>query len=257
MLLGLDVPPIDELTNWPAFAFKGSSTFALNKVGLIYLLATAFTLMIFIIGGSRKQLVPHGIQSIAEVGIDFVRDQVVMQTMGADGLVFLPYLTALFFFIFFSNIFEIIPYFQFPANARFAMPLVLALLTYVMFNVAGIVKQGPWKYVKNSVVPPGVPVGILPLVVIIELVSHFLVKPFSLMVRLFANMLAGHITLKVFAGFVTLLGGLGVVGWAGAVLPLGLTVALTALEVLVAFLQAYVFTILTCIYLNDAIHPGH
>src|SRR4051794_39550126 len=98
MLLGLDVPPLDELTKWPPFAFKNSDVFALNKVGLIYLLAMALTLMIFLIGGSRKQLVPHGIQNVAEVGIEFVRDQVVMQTIGSDGLVFLPYLTALFFF---------------------------------------------------------------------------------------------------------------------------------------------------------------
>ena len=114
---------------------------------------------------------PSGIQNIAEVGIDFVRNQVIMQTMGPDGLGYLPYLTALFFFIFFSNITEIIPGVQFPANARFAMPLVLALVTWVIFNVVGIVKQGPLHYLKNSVVPPGVPKAILPLVVIIEFVS--------------------------------------------------------------------------------------
>ena len=104
--------------------------------------------------------------------------------------------------------------------------------------------------------PSGIPVYILPLIVLIEVMS-FLSRPISHSVRLFANMLAGHITLKVFAGFVVMLGALGVGGWLGAILPLGLTVALTALELLVAFLQAYVFAILTCIYLNDAIHPGH
>ena len=104
--------------------------------------------------------------------------------------------------------------------------------------------------------PQGVPIVILPLVVAIEVIS-FLSRPVSHSVRLFANMLAGHITLKVFASFVTMLGAMGIAGWFGAVLPLGLTVALTALELLVAFLQAYVFTILTCIYINDAIHPGH
>jgi F-type H+-transporting ATPase subunit a len=105
-------------------------------------------------------------------------------------------------------------------------------------------------------VPSGVPIYILPLVVFIEVISFFL-KPVSHSVRLFANMLAGHIALKVFASFVGMLGAIGFVGWIGAVLPLGLTIALTALELLVAFLQAYVFAILTCIYLNDAIHPGH
>jgi F-type H+-transporting ATPase subunit a len=105
-------------------------------------------------------------------------------------------------------------------------------------------------------VPSGIPIVIMPLIVMIEVMS-FLSRPISHSVRLFANMLAGHITLKVFAGFVVMLGGLGAVGWAGALLPLALTTALIALEFLVAFLQAYVFAILTCIYLNDALHPGH
>ena len=256
MLLGLDVPPIDELTHWPAFAFKGSELFALNKVGLIYLLAMAFTLMIFIIGGSKKQLVPHGIQNVAEVGIEFVRDQVVMQTMGTDGLVFLPYLTVLFFFIFFSNIFEIIPYFQFPANARFAMPMLLALITYVIFNVVGIAKQGPLTYLKNSVVPSGVPKAILPLVVIIELVSHFLVRPFSLMVRLFANMLAGHLILATFSVICTAVFKPSILA---IILPFsfGLLFALTGFEILVSFLQAFIFTILTAVYIGGSMHPEH
>jgi F-type H+-transporting ATPase subunit a len=108
----------------------------------------------------------------------------------------------------------------------------------------------------NLFVPSGVPIYIMPLVVLIEVISFFL-RPVSHSVRLFANMLAGHIALKVFASFIGMLGAAGILGWAGAVLPLGLTMALTALELLVAFLQAYVFAILTCIYLNDAIHPGH
>jgi F-type H+-transporting ATPase subunit a len=256
MLLGLDVPPIDELTNWPAFAFKNSHWFALNKVGLIYLLAMTFTLMIFLIGGSRKQLVPHGIQNVAETGIEFVRDQIVMQTMGTDGLGYLPYLTVLFFFIFFSNIFEVIPYFQFPANARFAMPLVLALVTYVIFNVVGVAKQGPLTYVKNSIVPPGVPKAILPLVVIIELVSHFLVRPFSLMVRLFANMLAGHLILATFSVICTAVFKKSILV---IILPFsfGLLFALTGFEILVSFLQAFIFTILTAVYIGGSLHPEH
>jgi F-type H+-transporting ATPase subunit a len=255
-MLGLDVPPLPDLTHWPAFAFKNSDWFALNKVGLIYLLAMALTLMIFVIGGSRKQLVPHGIQNVAETGIEFVRDQIVMQTMGTEGLAFLPYLTVLFFFIFFSNIFEVIPYFQFPANARFAMPLVLALLTYVIFNVVGIVKQGPLHYLKNSVVPPGVPLGIVWLVVIIELVSHFLVKPFSLMVRLFANMLAGHLILATFSVICTAVFKKSLLL---IILPFSfaLLFALTGFEVLVSFLQAFIFTILTAVYIGQSLSPEH
>ena len=130
----------------------------------------------------------------------------------------------------------------------------MALIVFTTMTVYGFYKHG-LKFFKLFV-PHGIPIYILPLVVFIEVLSYFL-KPVSHSVRLFANMLAGHIALKVFAGFVTMLGALGIAGWIGAILPLGLTVALTALELLVAFLQAYVFAILTCIYLNDAIHGGH
>jgi F-type H+-transporting ATPase subunit a len=135
--------------------------------------------------------------------------------------------------------------------------VVTAALAFLVFFI--VIIYGLWKnglHFFNLFVPRGIPWFVLPLIVFIEVLS-FLSRPISHSVRLFANMLAGHITLKVFAGFVTMLGGLGAVGVLGATIPLALTVALTALELLVAFLQAYVFTILTCIYLNDALHPGH
>ena len=128
------------------------------------------------------------------------------------------------------------------------------MIVFLTVLIYGFYKNG-LKFFKLFV-PSGIPIFILPLVVFIEVFSFFL-RPISHSVRLFANMLAGHIALKVFASFIAMLGALGIAGWAGAVLPLGLTMALTALELLVAFLQAYVFAILTCIYLNDAIHPGH
>jgi F-type H+-transporting ATPase subunit a len=130
----------------------------------------------------------------------------------------------------------------------------MALLVFFTVIIYGFYKNGLGFF--RLFVPQGIPVYILPLIVFIEVLS-FISRPISHSVRLFANMLAGHITLKVLAGFITMMGGFGIAGWLGAVLPLGLVVAITALEVLVAFLQAYVFAILTCIYLNDAIHPGH
>ena len=130
----------------------------------------------------------------------------------------------------------------------------MALLVFFTVINYGFYKNGLGFF--RLFVPSGIPIYILPLIVFIEVLS-FLSRPISHSVRLFANMLAGHITLKVLAGFITMMGGFGIAGWLGAVLPLGLVVAITALEVLVAFLQAYVFAILTCIYLNDAIHPGH
>jgi len=251
-LLGVDVPPISHVTIFE------SGPLGLNKTALIYVFATLATILLFVLGTRRKDaLVPAGLlQNTAESGVGFVRNQVIMQTIGADGMVFLPYLTALFFFLFFSNITEIIPGVQFPANARFGVPLVLAMLTWVIYNVVGVVKQGPLKYVKNSIIPPGVPKAILPLVVIIEFVSTFLVRPFSLMVRLFANMLAGHLILVTFA---VLTAGLWALKVTVVIAPFSfaLLVAMTGFEILVSFLQAFIFTILTAVYIGSSMHPDH
>ena len=167
---------------------------------------------------------------------------------------FFPLIFSLFMFICVSNLVGIIPY-TFTISSHLIVTAALALLVFFTVLIYGVAKNGLKFF--SIFVPHGVPGYILPLVMFIEILSFFL-RPVSHSVRLFANMLAGHIALKVFAGFVAMLGfSLGALGWVGGVLPLALTVALYALEILVAFLQAYVFAILTCIYLNDAIHPGH
>jgi F-type H+-transporting ATPase subunit a len=225
-------------------AFTNSSAYMFLSVALISLL---------MIGGvAGRQLVPGRIQSIAELSYEFVADT-IRSSAGAEGMKFFPLVFSLFMFIMVSNVIGIIPY-TFTVASHIIVTASLALLVFFTVLVYGFYKNG-LKFFKLFV-PSGIPIVILPLVVLIEIIS-FLSRPVSHSVRLFANMLAGHITLKVFASFVTMLGAFGVAGWLGAVLPLGLTVALTALELLVAFLQAYVFTILTCIYINDAIHPGH
>jgi F-type H+-transporting ATPase subunit a len=225
-------------------AFTNSSAYMFASVALISLL---------MIGGvAGRQLVPGRIQSMAELSYEFVANT-VRSTAGNEGMKFFPLVFSLFMFIGVSNMIGIIPY-TFTVSSHIIVTVALALLVFLTVLVYGFYKNG-LKFFKLFV-PQGVPIVILPLVVAIEVIS-FLSRPVSHSVRLFANMLAGHITLKVFASFVTMLGAFGVVGWLGAVLPLALTVALTALELLVAFLQAYVFTILTCIYINDAIHPGH
>jgi F-type H+-transporting ATPase subunit a len=252
LLLAVDVPPISHVTIW------GSGPLGFNKTAAIYVFATVATILLFVLGTRRKDaLVPSGIlQNSAESGVGFVRNQIIMQTMGTDGLRYLPYLTALFFFIFFSNITEIIPGVQFPANARFGIPLVFALATWVIYNVVGVVKQGPLHYLKNSIIPPGVPKAILPLVMIIEVVSTFIVRPFSLAVRLFANMLAGHLILVTFAVLSAAL-------WAAkptiVIMPFSfaLLVAMTGFEILVGFLQAFIFSILTAVYIGSSMHPDH
>ncbi|MEA2934087.1 MAG: F-type H+-transporting ATPase subunit a [Variibacter sp.] len=202
---------------------------------------------------AKRSLVPNRSQSLAEVSYEFVADM-IRSTAGADGMRFFPFVFSLFMFVLFLNLLGMVPLGGFTVTSHIVITASLALLVFLTVIIYGLAHNG-LKFFRLFV-PSGIPIYILPLIVFIEVLS-FISRPISHSVRLFANMLAGHITLKVFAGFIVMLGAFGVGGWIGAILPLALTVALTALELLVAFLQAYVFAILTCIYLNDAIHPGH
>ena len=175
------------------------------------------------------------------------------ESAGKEGMKFFPFVFSLFMFVLFLNVMGLVPYF-FTVTSHIAITAALAIAVILTVIIYGFYRNG-LKFL-GLFVPQGVPGYLLPLVVLIEVLS-FLSRPLSLSVRLFANMLAGHITLKVFASFILMLSAFGFVGWIGAILPFAMTVALTALEVLVAFLQAYVFAILTCMYLNDAIHPSH
>jgi F-type H+-transporting ATPase subunit a len=225
-------------------AFTNSALFMVIGLGLILAL---------MLGATRSRaLVPGRLQAVAEMSYEFVAGT-LRSTAGSEGMKFFPLVFSLFMFILVLNVMGIIPY-TFTVTSHIIITIAFALLVFLTVIVYGFWKHGLHFF--KLFVPSGIPIYILPLVTFIEVLS-FLSRPVSHSVRLFANMLAGHITLKVFGGFVTMLGALGFLGWLGAILPLGLTVALTALELLVAFLQAYVFAILTCIYLNDAIHPGH
>jgi F-type H+-transporting ATPase subunit a len=217
------------------------------------LLSVAVICLLAVVGMRGRQLVPGRFQSAAELSYEFVASM-IRSIAGQEGMKFFPLIYSLFMFILVVNLISIIPY-TFSVTSQIIVTAAFALLVFFIVLIYGFYKNG-LKFFKIFV-PPGVPIYILPLVVTIEIIS-FLTRPLSHSVRLFANMLAGHITLKVFAGFVALLGtSFGAIGWLGGVAPLALTIALTALELLVAFLQAYVFAILTCIYLNDALHPGH
>ncbi len=254
-LLALEFPSIDRIVTFKPLFGEGQF-YEFNKVTLITVLASFMTLLLFFIAGSRSALVPRGVQNLVESSVDFIREGIVMQTMGSSGLGWMPYLTALFWFIFFCNITEVIPVFQMPATARMAIPLALALLSWAIFIVVGIINQGPIGYFKSALFPPGVPKALYILVTPIEFISTFLVRPFSLAVRLFANMLAGHILLVTFA---VLSAALFTKSILAVVLPLPalMLVFLTGFEVLVALLQAYIFTILTAVYIGGAMHPEH
>jgi F-type H+-transporting ATPase subunit a len=239
----IDLFPVAKIGN-TEIAFTNSAAYMVAAVVII----TAFLL----VGTARRSLVPGRVQSAAELTYEFVANT-IQSTAGTEGMRFFPFVFALFTFILTVNIVGLIPY-AFTVTTHIIITATLAMAVFLTVLVYGFWKHGLHFF--NLFVPKGIPIYILPLIVFIEVLS-FLSRPISHSVRLFANMLAGHITLKVFASFITLLGSAGILGIAGATLPLAMVVALTALELLVAFLQAYVFAILTCIYLNDAIHPGH
>ena len=251
-LLALEFPPVSHLIEWPDLF--GSGPFAVNKVVLLTFVAAILVFSVFFVAGRRASLVPTGVQNLAETVVEFVQDGIILQTMGPEGLSFTPFLLTLFSFIFVCNIFGIIPLIQMPVNARMALPAFLAILVWVIFNVVGIAKQGFFGYFKSMLFPPGVPKALYILVTPIEFVSTIFVRPLSLAVRLFANMLAGHLLLVSFAVISAALFKATIVG---AALPGALLVALTGFEVLVAVLQAFIFTILAAVYIGGAMHPEH
>jgi F-type H+-transporting ATPase subunit a len=230
----------------------GGVEIAFTNSAAFMLAAVAVTAGGLVLATAGRSLVPGRVQSVAEVTYEFIADM-VRQSTGEEGMRFFPLVFSLFSFILVLNMFGMIPG-LFTVTSHIIVTALLALLVFFTVIGYGLYKNGIKFF--RLFVPSGIPIYIMPLIVLIEVMS-FLSRPISHSVRLFANMLAGHITLKVFAGFIVMLSGFGIVGWVGALLPLALTVALTALEFLVAFLQAYVFAILTCIYLNDALHPGH
>jgi F-type H+-transporting ATPase subunit a len=225
-------------------AFTNSSAYMFGAVAVISVLMIA--------GSAGRRLIPNRFQSTAELFYEFIANT-LRESIGDEGMKFFPFVFSLFMFILTANLIGIIPY-TFTVTSHIIVTVALALMVFLTVFLYGLYKHG-FKFFKLFV-PSGIPIYILPLIMAIEVIS-FLSRPVSHSVRLFADMLAGHITLKVFAGFVTSLSALGALGIFGSILPLAMTTALTALELLVAFLQAYVFTILTCIYLKDSLHPGH
>ena len=249
------------MSNDPIHQFQISKLIPLDFNGLdlsftnssLFMVATVAATSGFLVWAtSGRGLIPTRMQSVAEMSYEFVAST-LRDAAGAEGMKFFPLVFSLFMFVLVANLFGMFPYF-FTVTSHIIVTFALSMLVIGLVLVYGFWKHG-LKFL-GLFVPDGVPGVLMPLVVAIEIIS-FLSRPISLSVRLFANMLAGHITLKVFAGFVSSLGALGALGIGGAILPLAMAVALTGLEFLVAFLQAYVFAVLTCMYLNDALHPSH
>ena len=224
----------------------GSLNLSFTNASLFMVISSVLILILMFLGTKKNLLVPSKIQLVAEMSYTFVA-KMISDTAGSNAKPFFPFIFTLFMFVLFCNMIGMLPY-SFTVTSHIIVTFVLAAIVFVGVTIIGFVKHGI-KYLELFV-PKGVPVALLPLIVIIEIISY-LSRPISLSVRLFANMMAGHTMLKVFGGFVISLGILG--GW----LPLSFSIALTGLEILVAFLQAYVFAILTCIYLNDALNLHH
>ena len=217
-----------------------------TNASLFMVISASIILLFLFLGSKEKKIIPDKIQLIAEIFYTFVA-KMISDTAGSKAKPYFPFIFSLFMFVLFCNMVGMLPY-SFTVTSHIIVTFVLAAFIFVGVTIIGFIKHG-FGYLKLFV-PSGVPMVLLPLIVIIEIISY-LSRPISLSVRLFANMMAGHTMMKVFGGFVVSLGIVG--GW----LPLGFSVALTGLEILVAFLQAYVFAILTCIYLNDALNLHH
>lgn len=246
-------PGIGDFFFTPIFSV---GAFHFTKPELLALLAAAVVVTFFWFAFRRPQLVPRGAQNLGEMGILFVRDQILRPQLGKRGDGYLPFLVSLFFFIWLMNIGEVIPVILFPATSKFGIPFVLTLMVWVTYISIGIRHQGPIGYFKNMAVPAGAPWWILPLLSPIELLSNIFVRPFTLSIRLFANMLAGHLLLLVFYLATWYLFTL-TVGLLFSVTSFVVTLLVTLLEVLITALQAFIFTTLTAFYISDSLSAGH
>jgi F-type H+-transporting ATPase subunit a len=250
---GPAINPIEQFALSPVLTiFVGGHDVSITNSTVYMIIAVLLAIGLMSVGARGGAAVPTRVQAMAEMAYEFVAGM-VRSAAGEHGMRFFPMVFCLFIFILICNLVGLIPY-SFTVTSHIIITAAMALLVFFTVVVVGIKEHGLHFF--KLFVPSGVPIYILPLVVAIEVIS-FLSRPLSHSVRLFANMLAGHITLNVFGGFVVMLLGAGAVLKVVAILPFAMTIGLYALELLVAFLQAYVFTMLTCMYLNDALHPGH
>ena len=246
-------PSIQDFYFRPLFSI---GDFHFDKPMLLVLLSTIIVLVFFWAAFRNPKLVPRGVQSLGELGVLFVRDQILRPQLGKKGDNWLPFLCALFFFIWINNIFGIIPILYFPATSRFEYPAILTATVWVLYMGIGMWKQGPLRYLKNLAVPAGAPWWILPLLAPIDFLSNVFIRPFTLSVRLWANMLAGHVLLLVFAlaTWYLLTASYELVFSAASFVVL---IALTGLELLIQLLQAFIFTTLTAFYISGAYETTH
>ncbi len=256
------VPPAGEIFNLPALFEVGGVD--ITRTYIIILFAVVIAAGLMLAAFANPKVVPGKLQSVGESIIEFVRDGIAVDIMGEEGKKFAPFLTSIFLFVFFNNMFKVIPFVQFPSTSRIAIPLMLALVTLVVFVSVGVKYQG-LAYFKEVAFPPGVPKPVYLLLTPIELVSTFILRPLTLTVRLFANMVAGHILLTIVFlathSFFRIPGlvpeGANLLGLPIGILTLAISPIAVGFEMFVSALQAYIFAILAAVYLSGAVHPEH
>ncbi|HEV3288939.1 MAG TPA: F0F1 ATP synthase subunit A [Streptosporangiaceae bacterium] len=250
---GYPAPSINDFYFQPIFSI---GSFHFTKPMLLALVSAAIILTFFFVAFRKPKIVPRGAQNLGEVGVLFVRDQILRPQLGSKGDKYLPFLVSIFFFVWIMNLFGIIPLVEFPATSRIAFPAALAFIVWVTYIVIGMRSKGPIGYFRTMAIPQGAPWWILPLLTPIELFSNILVRPFTLAIRLFANMLAGHLLLLVF-GLASWYLFSASIGLLYATTSFVLTIILTGLEVLIQALQAFIFATLTAFYIADATETAH
>jgi len=250
---GYPAPSINDFYFKPIFTI---GSFAFTKPMLLAIVSAGIVLTFFFVAFRKPKIVPRGTQNVGELGVLFVRDQILRPQLGKDGDKYLPFIVSIFFFVWVMNLFGIIPLIEFPATSRIAYPAGLAFIVWVTYITIGMRTKGPIGYFRQMAVPQGAPWWILPLLAPIELFSNILVRPFTLTIRLFANMLAGHLLLLVF-GLASWYLFSASIGLLYATTSFVLTIILTGLEVLIQALQAFIFATLTAFYIADASQTTH
>ena len=242
--------PVAQFEIKPIFDLSiGGQDVSFTNSSLFMLLAVVVSSVFLVTAMRKRELIPGRMQGLAEMMYEFVADM-VRSNVGNEGRPYFPFIFTLFVFLLFGNLLGLIPY-SYTFTSQIVVTFVMAAFVFLALTILALFKHGLHFF--SFFVPAGAPKPLIPFLIIIEVISYF-VRPVSLSVRLFANMLAGHTMLKVFAGLAVMISGVGGAAIAGSVFPFIALIGLTGLEVLVAVLQAYVFTILTCMYLNDALH---
>lgn len=251
---GFPAPGVEEFQFNPLFS---AGPFHFDKP-MILLIGSSILIIAFFWYAFRKpQLVPRGLQNVAELGYTFIKDGIARDVIGKNGAKYVPLLFTAFFMIWWLNFLEVLPGIQFPVTSILAIPVAFAVIIYLTWVPLGIMKQGPWGFFKNMMFPPGLPKWLYIILAPIELISNILVRPFTHCIRLFANMFAGHLLLATFTVAAWYLFSPSVIGILGSVASFGLTVAITAFEILIQALQAYIFTLLTAVYIAGALEAEH